>query len=136
MTTVPGYVTFQSRNNAFNAHLLLSVAHVFNACTATLSHRHGISSPSHLSVMESQAPLLAPAVAKAMQHQSTVVRKEAAAAIHCLLGDAPAAMARCATAPSHVRCKIDTCWIFFSSVLHASDLPFAHHYLMGVPSSA
>lgn len=47
-------------------------------------------------VMEKSAPLLAPAVASVMRHDSAVVRKEAALAVHRLLGDAPLAMARCA----------------------------------------
>lgn len=59
--------------------------------------------------MENNVPLLAPAVAKAMRHESTVVRKEAARAAHCLLGDAPTAMARCATPTNGGKMETEVC---------------------------
>ena len=48
-------------------------------------------------VMETSAPLLAPAVATSMRHASAVVRKQAALATLGLLRDAPLGMTSCAT---------------------------------------
>ena len=47
------------------------------------------------SVMETSAPLLAPAVATSMRHASAVVRTQAALATLGLLRDTPLGMASC-----------------------------------------
>lgn len=56
--------------------------------------------------MDTSAPVLAPAVARAMAHDSAVVRKEAARGIHSLLGDAPSAMVGCAAGGKAITAEV------------------------------